>query len=114
MQLDSIDAQVLDSMADDYYGLWEIADYFAQLLPAMGRSASDELSRSKLMQYVEAGFANVFVGNFQKGLFERAADERALLSETASWQRPTSITDVVVAATATQEAEAPVAKAWPK
>jgi hypothetical protein len=114
MQLDSTDARVLDSIADDHYGLWEIADYFAQLRPAMGRNASDKRSRIRMTQYVQAGFANVFVGNFQKGVFEKAADELALLKEPASWQRPTSITDVVVAARATPEAEAPVANAWPK
>jgi hypothetical protein len=56
MKLTKFDAQVLDQISDDYYGLWEVCDYVNGLMPDAGRGAATAKCKASVAEYFSEGF----------------------------------------------------------
>ncbi len=110
IKLNDIDIRILESLADDYYGLWEVCDYFVQLMPERSAAAVRQRCKARVQQYVKEGLVDVFVGTMTKNDFRKIApkDVQAILNRKSSWATPRDVRQVV-AICGTDKAEKAVA-----
>src|SRR4051812_20298397 len=97
MNPDDLDIKVLDLLADDYYGLWEVCDYAVGATPSADAEAALIACRQRVKVYFDEGLIDVFVGPMTKDQFRRVSNENAmkLLSESISWAKPERVREVV-------------------
>ena len=106
-----VDVRVLDLLADDYYGLWEVCDYFVQLMPETPPDDSRKICRDRVKTYLQEGLIDVFLGTMTKDDFRELPDNLRMdaLDDEHSWATPKGIGEVV-AIRANKNAEELLAK----
>ncbi len=113
LKLNDADIKVLDLLADDYYGLWEVCDYFVQIMPAGDPSTARRRCRSRVRRYFDEGLIELFIGSMNKADFRKISRQRVpeILARKGSWATPDGLVGEVVAASATKKAEKLLANA---
>jgi hypothetical protein len=98
---------VLDLLADDYYGLWEVRDYIATLSPELSQDAHLKAGMELLTEFFLAGLVEVFRGRMTGGTFQHVPNAEALdlLNAQQNWVRPPDRFTDVIAVSSTDNAK---------
>lgn len=115
MKLTRLDAEILDLIADDTYGLWEVEGYVRGLESKIAIENPSRQCRESVRKLVDEGYAQLFLGYFEGYNFECTAQTKTqeVLENASSWEIPPDLDRKVFAIAGTEVGEAVLLEEWP-